>query len=119
MIRKIDTQLNFCVIVGPTVYYNRRHELGCGYPFESRTADVRALAARAGEARGRDQWLDFLDRTESSESFGEFLEKGARRHSHGARRFFHAGSRRAAASIFSSGRTERHRHRERRTWPGR
>src|SRR3977135_1789476 len=71
MIRKIDTQLNFRVIEPPTVYYNRRYEPGRRYPFESRTANVRAVAARAGQARGRDQWFDFVDRAESGQPFGQ------------------------------------------------
>src|ERR1700730_5604592 len=119
MIRKIDTQLNFCVNVTPTVYYNRHYEPGRGYPFEGRATNVRAVAARAGEASGCDQRFDFVDRTESSEPFGEFPEKSARRYSDGARRLLHAGSRRPASSVFSSGRTERYRHRERRAAPGR
>src|ERR1700737_2267471 len=72
MIRKIDTQLNFRLVVVPTVYYNRRYELRRGHPFESRTTNVRAVATRDGEARGRDQRFDFLDRAEPGEPFGQF-----------------------------------------------
>ena len=102
MIRKIDTQLNFRLNLLPSVYYNRHYEPRRGYPFESRTTNVRAVAARVGEARRRDQRFDFPDRAEPSEPFGEFLEKGSRRHSHGARRFFHVGSRRPASGVFSA-----------------
>src|SRR5579859_6810532 len=106
MIRKIDTQLNFSLKTQPSVYYNRRYEPRRGCPFESRTADVRTVAARVGEASRRDQRFDFLDRAEPGESVGQLLEKGARRHSHGARRLLHPGSRRAASSVFSPGRAE-------------
>src|SRR6266704_5908687 len=100
MIRKIDTQLNFRVNIVATVYYNRRYEPGRGYPFESRTTNVRAVATRDGETRRRDQRFDFLDRAEPGEPFGQFPEKGARRHPHVARRLFHAGSRRPASGVF-------------------
>src|ERR1700733_4425604 len=45
MINKIDTELNYCCIRPPSVYYNRHYELERGCPFESRAADVRAVAA--------------------------------------------------------------------------
>src|SRR6266851_6313286 len=83
MIRKIDTQLNFRVKIGQTVYYNRHYEPGRGCPFEGRTTNVRVVAARTGEACRRDQRFDFLDRAEQGEPFRQFLEKGARRYSHG------------------------------------
>src|SRR6267378_8480838 len=119
MIRKIDIQPNFLVIIAQTVYYNRHYEPGRGCPFESRTADVRAVAARVGEACRRDQRLDFPDRAEPGEPFGQFLEKGARRDSHGARRLLYIGSRRPAPGVLPSGRTQRYRYRERRTAPRR
>src|SRR6266404_3641142 len=119
MIRKIDTRLNFHLNLPAYVYYNRRHEPGRRCPLESRTADVRAVAARVGETCRRDQRPDFLDRAEPGEPFGQFPEEGPRRYSHGARRLFHPGSRRPASGVLPPGGTQRYWYCERRAAPRR
>ena len=120
MIKKIDTKLNLpCTNRPESVYYNRHHEHRRGSPSEGREADVRSVATRIGEARGRNQRLDFLDRTESRQPLGQLAEKGARRHSHGIRGFFHSGYGRKPQVFFPRRGVDRHRHRQRRTAPGR
>src|SRR5271167_325450 len=108
MIRKIDTWLNFSSFLPLSVYYNKRYELGCGNPLKGRTADVRTVAARIGQARRRDQRTDIADRTEPREPFGEFAQESSGRHPHGAGRFFHAGLEEQSAGVLPARRAHRH-----------